>query len=107
MAKLRLRENFAFVGLVEAWNASICLFHRQFGNAMHSTEIANLRPGETDKYADRFRLASREDLLELTTEDDPYDYEIYQLARQLFIERMQRYGLIVPEHILYPPDIYS
>ncbi|EDQ86193.1 uncharacterized protein MONBRDRAFT_38476 [Monosiga brevicollis MX1] len=44
-AKSRLEKDFAFIGLSEHWNASVCLFHRQYGGAMHQTELANLRPG--------------------------------------------------------------
>lgn len=107
LAKRRVRENFAFVGLVEAWDSTICLFHRQFGGAMHLNEYANLRPADPDQYKDKFRLASVEDMRELTIEDDPYDYEVYQLARQLFVERLKKYGLSVPPQLENPPDIWS
>lgn len=30
-AENRLRSGMAFVGLTEAWNASVCLFHAQHG----------------------------------------------------------------------------
>lgn len=107
LAKERLRHNFAFIGLTEAWETSVCLFHRQFGGAMHPNEVANLRPAEIEHYAETFRVASHADMQELTIEDDPYDYEIYVLARQLFIERLQRYGLMVPPRLSHPPDIWS
>jgi hypothetical protein len=47
-AKRRVRQDMAFVGLSEHWNASICLFHRKYGGRMDATELANLRPGTED-----------------------------------------------------------
>jgi hypothetical protein len=43
-AKRRVLYDLGFVGLSEHWNASICLFHRKYGGAMHPIELANLRP---------------------------------------------------------------
>lgn len=102
-----MRENFSFIGLVEAWDESICLFHRQFGGTMHKNEFTNLRPADLDRYSGRFRLASEEDLHELSRDDDPYDYEVYELARELFVQRLRAYRIRVPDNLVNPPDIYS
>jgi hypothetical protein len=47
-AKRRVREDLAFVGIVEHWDLSICLFHRMFGSAIDDSELKNLRPGTYD-----------------------------------------------------------
>ena len=47
-AKRRVREDLAFIGIVEHWDLSICLFHRMFGGAIDESELKNLRPGTYD-----------------------------------------------------------
>lgn len=37
-------RRFAFVGLVEQWPASICLFHKIFGGPLQPVELLNSRP---------------------------------------------------------------
>eukprot|EP00049_Salpingoeca_infusionum_P008455 m.139582 g.139582 ORF g.139582 m.139582 type:complete len:481 (-) comp14018_c0_seq2:321-1763(-) len=34
-----------FIGIVEYWDLSVCLFHAKFGSVLDSTELQNLRPG--------------------------------------------------------------
>ncbi len=41
-ARLRL---FAFVGITEEWNATVCLFHAMYGGAPQQAEFVNVRPG--------------------------------------------------------------
>lgn len=43
LAVERLRSGFAFVGLVEYWDASICLFHRLFGGRPLDLEFTAVR----------------------------------------------------------------
>eukprot|EP00049_Salpingoeca_infusionum_P008202 m.133380 g.133380 ORF g.133380 m.133380 type:complete len:581 (+) comp13944_c0_seq3:61-1803(+) len=43
-AKRRVRDDLALAGLMEHWNATVCLFHRTFGGAIHPTELTNMRP---------------------------------------------------------------
>lgn len=39
----RIRHDFAFVGLTDSWNASISLFHAQFGGEILGSELKNTR----------------------------------------------------------------
>lgn len=96
-AKYRIDNHFAFVGLVEAWNASVCLFHRMFGSRMHDNEVMNLRPADTARYSGRFRIATHLDLLNLTELDDPIDFQLYKYVRAKFIALLEEYGLNVPD----------
>ena len=71
-AKLRLRERFAFIGLTDDWNDSICLFHAMFGKEPMPVSFQNSRPSSvlsSDYEEDRA-------LQELSPEDDPWDYEL-------------------------------
>eukprot|EP00056_Hartaetosiga_gracilis_P013013 m.211081 g.211081 ORF g.211081 m.211081 type:complete len:495 (-) comp13785_c0_seq1:199-1683(-) len=43
-AKAVVSKHLALGGVLEHWNASVCLFHRKFGGPMHESETANLRP---------------------------------------------------------------
>ena len=42
----RLRKGFAFVGLTEHFDLSVCLFHAMFGGDCRSVELANMRKGK-------------------------------------------------------------
>ncbi|EGD82943.1 hypothetical protein PTSG_03576 [Salpingoeca rosetta] len=105
-AKRRVDEHFAFVGLVEAWNTSACLFHRMFGGRIHDHEVLNLRPADPDRYASKFRIANDDDLHELTVADDPIDYALYEHVRAKFVRQLREYGIEVPASLTNPPDIY-
>eukprot|EP00043_Microstomoeca_roanoka_P006749 m.65630 g.65630 ORF g.65630 m.65630 type:complete len:435 (+) comp13550_c0_seq1:308-1612(+) len=104
----RVDEHFAFVGLVEAWNTSVCLFHRMFGGRIDEMELFNTRPGThiVERFSETYRMATDDDLHELTIENDPWDYELYQYVRKKFISLLEEYGLEVPDHIRHPKDIY-
>lgn len=54
VAKRIIRDSLALSGIMEHWNASICLFHRMYGGKMHPTELTNLRPTQ-EKTDSNFR----------------------------------------------------
>lgn len=39
-------KNFAFVGIVDLWRSSICLFHDKYGGQMKVSDTGVLRPGQ-------------------------------------------------------------
>merc|ERR1719221_1611184 len=48
LAKTRL-EKFAFVGLTDEWDLSICLWRAMFGGLCYGADFANTRPGPDSK----------------------------------------------------------
>jgi len=46
-ALARLHDGFAFVGITEMYDLSVCLFHAMFGGACHPSEFSNVRLGRS------------------------------------------------------------
>lgn len=88
VAKDRLRE-FAFVGLTEEWDLSMCLFHAIFGGECAREEFLDSRPSEEQESPSNTLYDTS--VLEGVT--DPYDGEIYALAQSLFDENLRSYSL--------------
>ena len=46
-------DKFAFAGITEVWDLSLCLFHRLMGSAMQKgdSQISNVQPGDGQKPA--------------------------------------------------------
>lgn len=99
----RLRYDFAFAGLVEHWNLSLCLFHRKFGAPMHAESLLNTRPAGTDEYLLNETIFPRlpaDAYEELRNEvDDPYDFQVWLLANSRFRDELVQYGLKVPPEL--------
>merc|ERR1711920_593411 len=60
-AVLRLEDDFAFVGLTEEWNLSICLFHAMFGGVAAKVELrkrghsrSQYNTSDLEGFTDRF-----------------------------------------------------
>lgn len=88
LALERLSTGFAFVGLTEQWDLSICLFHRMFDTPCLEVEFENMRPSNSGI------LSERDELLSLIEEDpDPWDNVIYERAEELFWGRILRYDV--------------
>ena len=45
-------QQFAFVGISDSWEASMCFFHAMFGGKLEADELVNVRPGGYKKKAD-------------------------------------------------------
>ena len=85
---------FAFIGLAEEWDASICLFHAQFGGRCHDFESAEVladAPPATTPNASGVPV-------------DKYDGELYAAAQEIFHSRLEEYGIVPGEQCAYCPS---
>lgn len=81
----RLETGFAFVGLVDQWALSVCLFHQMFGGPCHKREFADVRPGQ--KHSN-----SSYDTTDLHGWKDSYDGALYDRAYVLFWSNAAKYN---------------
>jgi len=88
-AAKRVRDGFAFVGLTEQWDLSICLFHAMFGGPCLALDFKNTRPTEK-KSADFYDTTS------LQGWKDEVDHLVYQAALEVFSQNLLRYN-VTPE----------
>eukprot|EP00438_Fugacium_kawagutii_P006428 Skav210656 [mRNA] locus=scaffold2527:220114:220491:+ [translate_table: standard] len=84
----RLREGFAFVGLQEQWELSICLFHAKFGGPCLATDFTDTRPDNKNS-----NTTSRYNTTILNGWVDEIDAPVYAEAKRLFYDDLTRYGL--------------
>eukprot|EP00927_Polykrikos_kofoidii_P037457 TRINITY_DN3160_c0_g1_i1.p1 TRINITY_DN3160_c0_g1~~TRINITY_DN3160_c0_g1_i1.p1 ORF type:complete len:379 (+),score=46.68 TRINITY_DN3160_c0_g1_i1:72-1208(+) len=75
-------DGFAFVGLLEEYDLSVCLFHLRFGGDCLPVEFENMRPGEY--VSDMKKQAQQVELDLLAEHPDPYDTPVYKAASQRF-----------------------
>jgi len=80
---LEMVKKLAFVGLMERWDESICLFHRMFGGPVNTIQLLDFHAGS------RHRAEYNESLLEGFR--DEVDEQIYQAAVVRYEELAQKY----------------
>lgn len=83
-----LESQFAFVGLTEEWDLSVCLFHKMHGGKCHSREFTNLRPGEKHNIMHGY---DAQHILGGFT--DEMDGKLYARAKQLFWSNIDKFGV--------------
>lgn len=99
VAKKRL-ETFAFVGLTDQWNLSICLFRKMFGGECYGSDFSNTRDsfvgGEASEdpvsHAMRLKLAEY-NITHLNGWVDEADHEVYDTAKSIFEHNCEDYGV--------------
>jgi len=84
----RVREGYAFVGITEQWDLSMCLLHKMFGGKCSSTDFENSRPNPSHEDASSGYNTS---ILEGFT--DQYDGPVFAEAEQIFREHLQRFDV--------------
>ena len=97
---IRRVHKMKFVGLTDAFNASVCLFHHTFGGTpeeyMFTTHTRNGKHLAKRKELQcglglRVDSSSWEDFDSMDV--DPYDTMVYEAARSVFSARLQEAGL--------------
>lgn len=87
LAKQRIREGFAFVGLTDEWDLSVCLFHAKFGSECQALEFSNIHAGSMANSSTLY------DTSELHGWVDAIDSDIFEQASQIFMGDMVRFGV--------------
>jgi len=93
-AQMTLETEFAFVGLTEEYDLSVCLFHKMFGSDCHEREFLNTRPGvghftsvlpgQGYQAYDTSALEGFEDLL---------DQHVWTTAQSLFWNNVKKFNV--------------
>merc|ERR1719401_1812180 len=77
-----LDDGFAFIGILEEIELSVCLFHTIFGGTCRAAEFANIRPAYDRVRGDRPRMpaTANHDISVLNGWFDRLDRPIYEHA---------------------------
>jgi hypothetical protein len=82
-------KKFAFVGIIEEFDLSVCLFHKMLGSSCRGVEFMNMRPG---KYVGGEKKKAK-DLAFLRKMGDPWDDSVYLAATKRFWADVRKYKL--------------
>lgn len=85
-AAKRLREGFVFVGIMEEWDMSMCLFHKIFGGHCWHSDFENSRPTDPDD-------TGPYNVSELEGFRDELDGLVYEEAKRIFREQLVAYNV--------------
>jgi len=88
LAVQRLRDGFAFVGLVEEYDLSVCLLHAMFGGECSSMELTSVHLG-----GNRNSTSEADDTAELENWTDVPDGVLYSEAADRFQLKLHTYGV--------------
>jgi len=84
-AVLRLRNEYAFIGMTDAWDLSICLFNAMSGNPCHADQFSS--------YTVHTTSLDSSDTSMLNEWVDPYDAILWGVAQQVFEENLHRFNV--------------
>eukprot|EP00927_Polykrikos_kofoidii_P082123 TRINITY_DN8078_c0_g1_i1.p1 TRINITY_DN8078_c0_g1~~TRINITY_DN8078_c0_g1_i1.p1 ORF type:complete len:343 (+),score=35.52 TRINITY_DN8078_c0_g1_i1:56-1084(+) len=82
-------DGFAFVGILEEFDMSVCLFHKMMGSNCLAVEFSKTRE---QAYPGGDRLKD-EQLEQLRKMGDPWDEQIYEAAQRRFWSDVRKYEL--------------
>mmetsp|Transcript_100311 Transcript_100311/g.284165 ORF Transcript_100311/g.284165 Transcript_100311/m.284165 type:complete len:318 (+) Transcript_100311:62-1015(+) len=81
-----VEKEFAFVGLTEEWELTVCLFHRMFGGSCNQREFLNVRPGTN--YTEQGYNTSV-----LGGYRDEFDGRLHEAAVKIFWSNVHEFGV--------------
>lgn len=84
-AARRLRKDFVFVGIVEQWELSMCLFRTMFGGNCIQSDFMDTRPG--------FKGRSGETKYDTGNFHDAIDEVVYHAALEIFESNLLKYNV--------------
>mmetsp|Transcript_61271 Transcript_61271/g.146032 ORF Transcript_61271/g.146032 Transcript_61271/m.146032 type:complete len:312 (+) Transcript_61271:47-982(+) len=87
-AARRVREGFAFVGITEMWDLSMCLFHKMFGGACQPSDFDDIRPTTPGKTA-----KAEYNVSELLGWEDDADAVVYEAALDVFHKNLAAFSV--------------
>lgn len=88
-ARLRIWEQFSFVGITDVYNASVCLMHCMFeGFPLKSYEMSNFREGGYKERIDEKPMQTQEFLDSVR---DPWDEAVFFTAGSRFLSDWDRH----------------
>lgn len=82
-----LELRFAFVGITEEWEYSVCLFHAMFGGSVHRREFLNVRPGVLPSRGKQYNATI------LKGFKDESDGELYARVIEIFWSNIRTFGV--------------
>lgn len=83
----RLDEGFAFVGISEEWELSVCLFHKMFGGRCHSREFQDVRQGTESTNSTDYSIDG------LNNWTDNVDGALYAHASEIFWRNIEAFNV--------------
>ena len=97
MAMERLRDGFAFVGLTEEWNLSMCLWHTMIGGTPYVEEFQTYRPVVVGKRPSERSAEEEQELQEQQQQSqehyDRADEAVYRVAKEVFWSNVDKVGM--------------
>merc|ERR1712224_633058 len=95
-------EDFAFVGITEKYDESVCLFHAMYGGSVSPVEFKNTHPASAYKTNDETKLSFErvsgsslynESILEAFDFHDRFDEPLYERVVEVFNKRLEQYDI--------------
>lgn len=82
-----IQEDFAFIGLTDRWNETVCLWQTKFGGRYTTETFSNCRPsGEESAVVEELRQ-----VLVNASFSDAVDEAIYAMAKKMFEDELRIY----------------
>lgn len=93
LAVKRLRDGFAFIGIFEEYELSVCLLHAMFGNECTAPEFFHGHPSGAKWWRSQANASAHYNLEELHGFRDVYDRAVFEEAMRIFRVNLRLYNV--------------